>query len=127
MSRDGPAAAAVSSASVKRLTILPPEAAEADGTKPRERDGEGAVRVRFEERRKQSRIERRLDQRRRQVARRVVPDRRISLTKTQETFFVDSRSGAERRVAAPRRRVPDRRAGVRKIDLTSLDLSELDN
>ena len=110
---------------MKRLTILPPDATDSDTAKPRKDDGEGAVRV--EERRKQPRTERRMAQRRKQIARRVNPDRRISLNPIRDAFYVDSRSGAERRMVAVRRRVTDRRHGVRKIDLTNLDLSELDN
>jgi hypothetical protein len=114
---------------MKRLTILPPDTAEGDPAKPRkdDGDGEGAVRVRAEERRKQPRAERRMAQRRKQIARRVNPDRRISLNPIRDAFFVDSRSGVERRMVGVRRRVTDRRHGVRKIDLTNLDLSELDN
>jgi len=123
---DGPARVAVSAISfpsVKRLTIVPPDLTALETTEPPPEPREA---VELEERRKQPRSERRLDQRRRAIARRVVSDRRISISFPQETLFVESRSGAERRAKSARRKMGDRRAGVRLIDLTGLDLSELD-
>jgi len=115
---------------VKRLTILPTEEASA-GEIPVKRTASGAGRqaekaVEPLERRKQPRIERRDDQRRRAIALRIVPDRRMALgVPVHDALFADSRSGAERRASSARRRLGERRAGVRMIDLTDLDLSAL--
>jgi hypothetical protein len=125
--RTGCPAFAVSFSSVKRLTILPHD-------KSSEREPELAIEkvrepdpARSEERRRQARVERRLDQRRKAIARRVVRDRRIAARLAPDTLFADSRLGIERRMTSARRKQRDRRAGVRKIDLTNLDLSELDH
>lgn len=98
---------------MKRLTVVP-----GSRTEP----PEGAP-----ERRTSPRLERRKSQRRLEVARRIYGERRVlDLAPPPDVLFVDSRSGRERRGLSSRRRLRDRRSGVRSLDLTSLDLSELD-
>lgn len=80
-----------------------------------------------DERRQHPRVERRQLQRRRSIARRILPDRRTSMFPEIDPLFAEIRSGNERRATAQRRSQGDRRAGVRKMDLTNLDLSELDH
>jgi len=79
--------------------------------------------------------ERRLEQRRRAIARRIHETRRgIEITGgdlfeerlVTERLFDDRRRPADRRGRAQRRRLPERRAGVAVFDLRALDLSELD-
>jgi hypothetical protein len=79
--------------------------------------------------------ERRVQQRRRAIGRRVHETRRvIEITGgdvfeerlVTERLFDDRRRPADRRGLAPRRRLPERRAGVAVFDLRGLDLSELD-
>ena len=79
--------------------------------------------------------ERRLQQRRLAIGRRVSETRReIEITRgdafearlVTERLFDDRRRPADRRGLAPRRRLPERRAGVAVFDLRDLDLSELD-
>lgn len=74
------------------------------------------------------RHERRKRQRRFEVARRILGERRVfDLAPPSDVLFVESRSGLERRGMASRRRLRDRRSGVRSLDLRTLDLSELDH
>jgi len=79
--------------------------------------------------------ERRLEQRRRAIGRRIHETRReLEITGgdlfeerlVTERLFDDRRRPADRRGRAPRRRVPERRAGLAVFDLRALDLSELD-
>jgi hypothetical protein len=79
--------------------------------------------------------ERRLQQRRLAIGRRVSETRReIEITRgnafeerlVTERLFDDRRRPADRRGLAPRRRIWERRAGLAVFDLRDLDLSELD-
>ncbi len=72
--------------------------------------------------------ERREQQRRLSIGRRVTGTRRDGDPVTlPDPLFEDHRHPSERRGMAVRRRLSDRRSGVRLLDLTNLDLSELDS
>lgn len=71
---------------------------------------------------------------RRQLQRRLSIGRRVTGTRRDDDpvvlpdpLFEDHRQPSERRGMAARRRLSDRRSGVRLLDLTNLDLSELDS
>jgi len=69
--------------------------------------------------------DRRRMQRRRSIGRRVNETRRATPV-PQDPLFAEQRDKSERRGRAQRRR-RERRAGIRVMDLTNLDLSEMDS
>ncbi|MFN2633771.1 MAG: hypothetical protein ABR610_10175 [Thermoanaerobaculia bacterium] len=67
---------------------------------------------------------------RRRAQRRLSIGRRLNERRTSDTpseLAEDMRRVNERRGVAQRRRLLDRRSGIRLLDLTNIDLSELDS